>query len=190
MSTSHRFVAVIVFAAAALSQQDAASTRKPPDARAFVPPAPVSEAWVDFKALRESGVWDALSRSLASTLMPMAEQQLGFSLSRLDRLRAYGQRPKGPDALEGETIVIFESGDELDVPLSPNNGNPRIERIAGHDVTIAPSWGDPSDPSVWVVPKKGVLVYGHLPPARLELRPWFRDRNMRRMVERPTGARS
>lgn len=29
-------------------------------------------------------------------------------------------------------------------------------------------------------PGEGVLVYGHLPPARLRLRPWFKERSMRR----------
>ena len=34
-------------------------------------------------------------------------------------------------------------------------------------------------------PGHGVLVYGHLPPARITLRPWFRDRRLRRIA---TGA--
>ena len=33
--------------------------------------------------------------------------------------------------------------------------------------------------------RHGVLVYGHLPPARITLRPWFRDRRLRRIA---TGA--
>lgn len=33
-------------------------------------------------------------------------------------------------------------------------------------------------------PSHGVLVYGHLPPAKLELRPWFKDRRLRRLVKR------
>jgi type IV secretion system protein VirD4 len=32
-------------------------------------------------------------------------------------------------------------------------------------------------------PGHGVLVYGHLPPARISLRPWFRDRRLRRIAE-------
>lgn len=31
-------------------------------------------------------------------------------------------------------------------------------------------------------PGRGVLVYGHLPPAELELRPWFADRRLRRLA--------
>lgn len=32
-------------------------------------------------------------------------------------------------------------------------------------------------------PGSALLVYGHLPPARLALRPWFRDRGLRELVE-------
>ncbi|MHB1244238.1 MAG: type IV secretory system conjugative DNA transfer family protein [Gaiellaceae bacterium] len=31
-------------------------------------------------------------------------------------------------------------------------------------------------------PGRGLLVYGHLAPARVELRPWFRDRRLRRLA--------
>ena len=31
-------------------------------------------------------------------------------------------------------------------------------------------------------PGQGVLVYGHLAPARITLRPWFRDRRLRQQV--------
>src|SRR6185312_470299 len=31
-------------------------------------------------------------------------------------------------------------------------------------------------------PGQGVLVYGHLAPARLALRPWFKDRHLRRVA--------
>jgi type IV secretion system protein VirD4 len=33
-------------------------------------------------------------------------------------------------------------------------------------------------------PGHGILVYGHLPPARIELRPWFEDRRLRRLVRK------
>ena len=32
-------------------------------------------------------------------------------------------------------------------------------------------------------PGEGLLIYGHLPPARLRLRPWYRTRELRRRVE-------
>lgn len=31
-----------------------------------------------------------------------------------------------------------------------------------------------------ILPGEGVLVYGHLPPARLRLRPWFKEKSLRR----------
>jgi type IV secretion system protein VirD4 len=37
-------------------------------------------------------------------------------------------------------------------------------------------------------PGRAVLVYGHLPPAELELRPWFADRALRRLVESDAAA--
>jgi type IV secretion system protein VirD4 len=48
----------------------------------------------------------------------------------------------------------------------------------------------PADALRQMPPGEGALVYGHLPPARLALRPWFRDRALRRLAERPAGARS
>ena len=40
----------------------------------------------------------------------------------------------------------------------------------------------PSDELRRVRPGEGLLIYGHLPPARLALRPWYRDRELRRRV--------
>jgi type IV secretion system protein VirD4 len=37
----------------------------------------------------------------------------------------------------------------------------------------------PTDELRRIPPGQGVLVYGHLPPARLQLRPWFEDRQLR-----------
>ena len=36
-------------------------------------------------------------------------------------------------------------------------------------------------------PGSGVLVYGHLPPARISLRPWFRDRRLQRIAAGAAG---
>jgi len=38
----------------------------------------------------------------------------------------------------------------------------------------------PTDELRRVAPGEGVMVYGHLPPVRLRLRPWFADRGLRR----------
>ncbi len=37
-------------------------------------------------------------------------------------------------------------------------------------------------------PGTGLLVYRNLAPARLELRPWFRERGLRELVDRPQAA--
>jgi type IV secretion system protein VirD4 len=41
----------------------------------------------------------------------------------------------------------------------------------------------PADELRRIRPGEGVLVYGHLPPARLRLRPWYADRELRRRAE-------
>ena len=40
----------------------------------------------------------------------------------------------------------------------------------------------PTDELRRIPPGQGVLVYGHLPPVRLHLRPWYRDRRLRAEV--------
>jgi type IV secretion system protein VirD4 len=43
-------------------------------------------------------------------------------------------------------------------------------------------YSSPADALRWISPGQGVLLYGHLPPAYLTLRPWFRDRQLAAMV--------
>jgi type IV secretion system protein VirD4 len=40
----------------------------------------------------------------------------------------------------------------------------------------------PAEALGWISPGYGVLLYGHLPPAPITLRPWFRDRQLQAMV--------
>jgi type IV secretion system protein VirD4 len=44
----------------------------------------------------------------------------------------------------------------------------------------------PAEALRWISPGHGVLLYGHLPPAYLTLRPWFRDRELQAMIT-PAG---
>jgi type IV secretion system protein VirD4 len=55
---------------------------------------------------------------------------------------------------------------------------------AGKDQEGAPRarYTSPADALRWISPGQGVLLYGHLPPAYLTLRPWFRDRQLAAMV--------
>ncbi len=46
----------------------------------------------------------------------------------------------------------------------------------------------PADTLRRIRPGHGVLVYGHLPPARLVLRPWFADRRLSRRARPPAAA--
>ncbi|MDQ1428261.1 MAG: type secretion system protein VirD4, partial [Acidimicrobiaceae bacterium] len=46
----------------------------------------------------------------------------------------------------------------------------------------------PPDELRRIQPGEGLLIYGHLPPARLSLRPWYRTRELRRRVEIATTA--
>jgi len=48
----------------------------------------------------------------------------------------------------------------------------------------------PADALRRVVPGEGVLVYGHLPPARLRLRPWYQDARLSRRAETVAVARA
>ena len=45
----------------------------------------------------------------------------------------------------------------------------------------------PADELRRIRPGEGVLIYGHLPAARLTLRPWYSDRELRRRVDAPSG---
>lgn len=38
-------------------------------------------------------------------------------------------------------------------------------------------------------PGTGLLIYGHLPPAKVRLRPWYRDRGLRRLAEEEPSSR-
>ncbi|HEV8165193.1 MAG TPA: TraM recognition domain-containing protein, partial [Actinomycetota bacterium] len=56
---------------------------------------------------------------------------------------------------------------------------------AGKDQEGAPARSrssSPADALRWISPGQGVLLYGHLPPSYLSLRPWFRDRQLAAMV--------
>jgi type IV secretion system protein VirD4 len=40
----------------------------------------------------------------------------------------------------------------------------------------------PAEALGWISPGNGILLYGHIPPAPITLRPWFRDRELQAMV--------
>jgi type IV secretion system protein VirD4 len=65
------------------------------------------------------------------------------------------------------------------------------ERGEGDPVRAAPRArnASPAEALRWISPGHGVLLYGHLPPAYITLRPWFRDRQLQALVT-PAGPRS
>ncbi|MDA8046433.1 MAG: type IV secretory system conjugative DNA transfer family protein [Actinomycetota bacterium] len=70
--------------------------------------------------------------------------------------------------LAGEQAVREESTtQDLRTGGRSRSVSTRIRRLA------------PTDELRRVAPGEGVLVYGHLPPMRLRLRPWYRDRELR-----------
>lgn len=133
------------------------------DARAFVPPRYEAEAVVDFAAMRESGLWDHLSRSMVVKLLDSLEGEMGVRISNLDRLRAFPPVRVGGADQGGEQadLVLFEGNDQVGLPPAPDGGHLRPDRIAGHDVLVADyGWGD-EDPDVFVSPRPGLLAYGN-----------------------------
>jgi type IV secretion system protein VirD4 len=62
-------------------------------------------------------------------------------------------------------------------------GRDRGERERGEGEPARPVRNaSPAEALRWISPGQGVLLYGHLPPAYLTLRPWFRDRELQAMV--------
>jgi type IV secretion system protein VirD4 len=58
------------------------------------------------------------------------------------------------------------------------------DRADGDPARAAPRArnASPAEALRWISPGHGVLLYGHLPPAYITLRPWFRDRQLQAMV--------
>jgi type IV secretion system protein VirD4 len=72
-------------------------------------------------------------------------------------------------------------GDE-EVPVTSSTSS-----IQGHSTTQSINYRHLAPANVLreMRPGHGVLVYGHLAPARIALRPWFKDRQLRQLARRP-----
>ena len=72
-------------------------------------------------------------------------------------------------------------GDE-EVPLTSSTSGAQ-----GQSMTQSVTYRDLAPANVLreMRPGHGVLVYGHLAPARITLRPWFKDRKLRRLARSP-----
>jgi type IV secretion system protein VirD4 len=83
-----------------------------------------------------------------------------------------------PQTLEYVSRLL---GDEQ-VPLTSSTSS-----MHGHSTTESFSFRHLAPANVLreMKPGQGVLVYGHLAPTRIALRPWFKDRRLRRLARNP-----
>ncbi|MGH9075602.1 MAG: type IV secretory system conjugative DNA transfer family protein, partial [Acidimicrobiales bacterium] len=79
-----------------------------------------------------------------------------------------------PATLEHVSILVGEE----EVPQSSTTTDPDGRRST--TASVARQRLAPADALRRIQPGEGVLVYGHLPPARLSLRPWFADNELAR----------
>jgi type IV secretion system protein VirD4 len=93
---------------------------------------------------------------------------------------------------DGETLTVLSHllGDETIRQLSTPAALARAARDRGEGEaspaarSAARARGaSPAEALGWISPGHGVLLYGHIPPAPITLRPWFRDRQLQAMVD-------
>ena len=91
---------------------------------------------------------------------------------------------------DAETLTVLSHllGDETIRQLSTPAALARAAKDRGEgDSAAARSaartrGASPAEALGWISPGHGVLLYGHIPPAPITLRPWFRDRQLHAMV--------
>lgn len=135
--------------------------RRPLDGRAFVPPEPECEVWADFAAMRESGVWGGMTASIAATLLPLLEAELGFALEDVDRLRGYPPMGGGGDGEAppaGPGVFVFEGNEGVITPFG--RAGTKAEKIGGVEVIVVEDAWRGDDPVVWTSPREGTVVVG------------------------------
>ncbi|MGE3172314.1 MAG: hypothetical protein AB7O97_06780 [Planctomycetota bacterium] len=149
---------VFPLATAALLCAGSAMAQRPLDGRAFVPPNPRCEIWVDLEAMRSTEVMEGLELSAGAMLFGFAEDALGFPLAALHRLRGYpplGEELVGNDA----GVLILEGTSDVITPAGADGT--RRDTLSGYEVVVEDRpWLDAEDPSIWVSPKPGVVVHG------------------------------
>jgi type IV secretion system protein VirD4 len=88
---------------------------------------------------------------------------------------------------DGETLTLLSHllGDETIRQLATPAALAKAAKESGEGEAsrAARSRGaSPAEALGWISPGHGVLLYGHIPPAPITLRPWFRDRELQAMV--------
>jgi type IV secretion system protein VirD4 len=96
-----------------------------------------------------------------------------------------------------ETLALLSHllGDETIRQLATPAALARAGKDRGDDREAARNaarsrGASPAEALGWISPGHGVLLYGHLPPAPITLRPWFRDRQLQAMVNPADAAAS
>jgi type IV secretion system protein VirD4 len=100
---------------------------------------------------------------------------------------------------DAETLTVLSHllGDETIRQLSTPAALARAAKDRGGEGDSAAArsaartrGASPAEALGWISPGHGVLLYGHIPPAPITLRPWFRDRQLQAMVNpAETGGR-
>jgi type IV secretion system protein VirD4 len=91
---------------------------------------------------------------------------------------------------DSETLVLLSHllGDETIRQLSAPAALAKAAKEGGEEASRAARsaartrGASPAEALGWISPGHGVLLYGHIPPAPITLRPWFRDRELQAMV--------
>jgi type IV secretion system protein VirD4 len=92
---------------------------------------------------------------------------------------------------DAETLTVLSHllGDETIRQLSTPAALARAAKDRGGEGDSAAArsaartrGASPAEALGWISPGHGVLLYGHIPPAPITLRPWFRDRQLQAMV--------
>jgi hypothetical protein len=97
------------FAGTLLLPAIAAAQQHPP-ATAFLPDEPQAEIFVDFKTMRDRGVWEEVERTLLAPAFRQREKELGLSLDGLDRLYMWARASGEPQRVQGVRILTGSVG--------------------------------------------------------------------------------
>ncbi|MBK8095694.1 MAG: hypothetical protein IPK26_01215 [Planctomycetes bacterium] len=125
------------------------------DARSYVPPGFTVEAFVDFAALKEHELWDAIRGSAVGSLFGMAEQELGFELADLDKLYAFPETGRKGEGLSQGGLMIMVGNDSVTLP--PNQSRCEEGKLGDYQALLG-KYGD--DPDHWVQIRPGLLLMG------------------------------
>jgi type IV secretory pathway TraG/TraD family ATPase VirD4 len=117
------------------------------------------------------------------------EAQLAYRYGRRAATVLNGHRAKlflsgqaDPASLELASKLV---GDQAQIQTSQTSGDGR------NSETVSVGWRRlvPVEAVRQLKPKRAVLIYGHLPPVRIRLRPWFHSPRLRRLANPAVPAR-